>query len=57
MNNSWNPAEQSQNDAEEKTRDAARHEHRQWRQYHAEKISQRLHLVALPLRLPLFLRS
>ena len=57
MNNSWNPAEQSQNDAEEKTRDAARHEHRQWRQHHAEKISQRLHLVALPLRLLLFLRS
>jgi len=43
MNNSWNPAEQSQNDAEEKTRDPARHEHCQWRQHHAEKISQRFH--------------
>ena len=45
VNDSWNPAEQSQNDAEKKTRDSARHKHRKRRQHHAEKISQRFHLL------------
>ena len=43
MNNSWNPAEQSQKDTEQETGDATGHEHRKWRQNHAEEISQRFH--------------
>jgi len=44
VNDSWNPAEQSQNDAEKKTGNATGHKHRERRQHHTEKISQRFHL-------------
>jgi hypothetical protein len=40
---SWNPAEQSQKNTEQKTGDATGHEHRKWWQDHTEKISQRFH--------------
>src|ERR1041385_2559434 len=43
VNDSRNPAEQSQNDAEKKTGNATGHKHRQRRQHHAEEISQRFH--------------
>jgi hypothetical protein len=43
VNDSWNPAEQSQKDTEQKTGDATGHKHRKGRQDYAEKISQRLH--------------
>jgi hypothetical protein len=56
VNNSWNPAEQSQNEAEEEARNAAGHEHREGWQHHAEKISQRFHLLSLPFPLRLSLR-
>ena len=43
MDDSRYPAEQRQNEAEEETRDAPGHQHRQWRKNHAEKISQGFH--------------
>jgi hypothetical protein len=43
VDDSWNPAEQSQKDTEQETGDATGHEHRKWRQNHAEKISQCFH--------------
>lgn len=47
VNDSWNPAEQRQKDTEQETGDATGHEHRKWRQDHAEKISQRFHSSSL----------
>jgi|GraSoiStandDraft_49_1057285.scaffolds.fasta_scaffold10421_2 hypothetical protein len=47
VNDSWNPAEQSQNDTEKETGDAARHEYRERRQHYTEKISQRFHFSLL----------
>ena len=44
VNDSWNPAEQSQNEAKKETGNATGHKHGQRRQHHAEKISQRFHL-------------
>src|SRR5205809_6572197 len=43
VNDSWNPAEQSQNHAEEETGNPTGHKYCQRRQHHAEKISQRFH--------------
>jgi hypothetical protein len=56
VNDAGNPAEQSQNEAEEKARNAAGHEHREGWQDHAEKITKRFHLLSLPLPLCLSLR-
>lgn len=39
VNDSWNPAEQCQNETEEETRNAAGHKHRKWRQDHAKEIT------------------
>jgi len=48
VNDSRNPPEQRQNEAQEKTRDATGHEHGQrWKNY-AEKISQCFHVFFLP---------
>src|SRR5215475_11329208 len=44
MDHSRNPTKQRQKYAEEKTGNASGHQHRQWRQHHAEEISQRFHL-------------
>jgi hypothetical protein len=43
VDDSRDPAQQRQNNAEEETRDAPSHEHRQRWKNHAEKISQRFH--------------
>src|SRR6266487_1130167 len=43
VNDSWNPAEQSQNDAEKETSNATGQKHRERRQHHAKEISQRFH--------------
>jgi len=43
VNNSRDPAEQRQKDAEEKTSDPSSHQHGQWWEDHAEKIPQRFH--------------
>ena len=39
VNDSWNPAEQCQNEAEEETRNAASHKHGKGRQHHAKEIT------------------
>jgi hypothetical protein len=40
----WDPTQQSQNEAQEKTGDASRQQYRKRRQNNAEKISERFHL-------------
>jgi hypothetical protein len=53
VNDSWNPAEQSQDEAEEEAHNATGHEHGEGWQHDTEKISQRFHLLSLPLCLSL----
>ena len=57
MNNSRYPAQQCQEDAQEKTRDPSGHQYRQRREHHTEKIPQRFHfcffLICEVLRAPL----
>jgi len=47
MDDSRYPAQQRQNDAKKKTRDASGHQHRKRRKYHTEKISERFHKLFL----------
>jgi glucose dehydrogenase len=43
VNDTRNPTEQSQKEAQEKTGNSPRQQDGKWRQYNAEKISQRFH--------------
>src|SRR5207302_7596054 len=43
MNDSGNPAQQGQEDAQKKTCDPSGHQYRQRREHHTEKIPQRFH--------------
>jgi hypothetical protein len=46
----WDPTQQSQNEAQEKTGDASRQQYRKRRQNNAEKISERFHHELLLFR-------
>ena len=41
VNHAWDPAQESQEKAQDETQNPASHQNRDWRQYHTEKITER----------------